>query len=236
MTSEAVLIDNMEYMSRFPDKFFDLAVVDPPYGIGETWKKNRKGCKSFTTKYKNQSPPDDKYFCELFRVSLNWIIWGANYFLQVWPCKNIIVWDKVCTIEKDFKQEIELAATSMTHRPSCKYTQDWSGARKGNETGIKIIHPHQKPISLYKWIYSRYAKPGMKILDTHLGSGSNRIAAYDMGLEFYSCELDPDYFAAQEKRFKDHRIQMDMFSDPVELWKIFNVPASLFGGYDDTQL
>jgi site-specific DNA-methyltransferase (adenine-specific) len=189
-----------------------LAVVDPPYGIGKTWLKNRKGQKEFNCDYKNNKIPDDNYFNGLYRISKNWIIWGANFFHLVWPCKNIIVWDKVCKVEKDFKSEIEIATTSITKYPSRKYTHQWAGGRKEKETGIKIIHPHQKPIALYKWILANYAKPGQTIFDSHVGSGSSRIACYDMGFDFIGCELDESYYVAQEKRFQDHIKQAELFT------------------------
>lgn len=209
--TEAYNMDCMEAMAQMKDNEFDLAIVDPPFGIGETWKKNRRGQKEFKGSYRNDKIPAGEYFHELFRVSKAWIIWGANYFTGVWPNRNVIAWDKLGTYEGDRKSEIEIAVTNLTHRPSSIYRHQWNGGRKGPETGIKIIHPHQKPILLYKWLLKNYAKEGDKILDTHLGSGSSRIAAYDMGFDFVGYEIDKDYFEAQELRFKNHIAQKKLF-------------------------
>lgn len=206
------LIDCNEFMQSVTDKFFELAIVDPQYGIGETWKKNRKGQKEFKGKYKNENPPDDQYFKELFRISKNYIIWGSNFYKQVWPNKNVIIWDKICRWETDHKAEAEIAITNLSHRPISVFKFQWAGGRKGKETGIKIIHPHQKPIALYKWLLKNYAKPGDKIFDSHVGSGSIRIACHDMGFNFTGCEIDKEYFKSQEERFKNHIAQQELFN------------------------
>lgn len=203
--SETYNMDCMEYMRQFPDKYFELALVDPPYGIGENWKKDRHSPKyTHSSTYKNILP-EDSYFEELFRVSQNQIIWGGNYF-NLPPTNNLIVWDKNRKVDKTFMSEGELAWTSF-NVPFRFFRHEWDGARKGVETKTKTIHPQQKPIVLYKWCLFHYAKPGYKILDTHLGSGSSRIAAYDLGFDFYATEIDKEYFDAQEKRFRDFSAQ-----------------------------
>lgn len=210
-------IDCMDAMCKMKNNQFDLAIVDPPFGIGKTWKKNRHGEKSFNSSYINNKIPDVEYFYQLQRVSKAWIIWGANYFPYVWPSKNVIVWDKQGSWEKNRKAEVEIAVTNLKHRPSSIYQHQWNGGRKGKETGIKIIHPHQKPIGLYKWLFKKYADEGDKILDTHLGSGSIRIAAHDLGFDFVGYELDKVHFNAQELRF-EHYIQQQTIFAPGEMY------------------
>lgn len=220
-------MDCMEYMKSIPDKFFDLAVVDPPYGINAPNMKmganlNRKhgGYNSESTAQKikkgrlNQgsgklkdrklntmncdwdfSPPSEDYFRELERVSKNRIIWGGNYF-PLPPTRGILCWDKIQPWE-NFSQ-FELAWTSFDCPAAIIRLSNTGGANKE----IKI-HPTQKPVKLYHWVFKKFAKPGYKILDTHLGSGSSRIAAYKMGFDFYATEIDKDYYEAQEKRFKE---------------------------------
>lgn len=214
--------DCMITMARYPDKFFDLAVVDPPYGIGVNHNMGRrKGDKP--SNYKpavwDKEPPTETYFNELFRVSKNQIIWGANHFIENFslnsPCW--IMWDKGFSEDVTFAQ-FELAWTSFD--TTCKKYN-----KHPNIT--ERIHPTQKPIALYKWILTNYAKPGDKILDTHLGSGSSRIAAYVLGFDFYGCEIDKDYYSDQEKRFKA-AIDMGLFNNietkpkPVNLFDEIN--------------
>lgn len=200
-------VDCMEYMRTLPEKAFDLAVVDPPYGIkisnnmGRRKGERPSGYKKVTW---DDAPPPPEYFKELARVSKNQIIFGANHFVSLIPAANSscwICWDKGFSSEVSFAS-FELAWTSFD-RPSKRVAL--SSAQAGR------IHPTQKPVSLYSWIYRRYTKPGDKILDTHLGSGSSRIAAYDAGLDFVGCEIDPDYFKAQEERFKEHTAQENLF-------------------------
>lgn len=197
-------VDCMEYMRSLPDKAFDLAVVDPPYGIGINHNMGRrKGDKP--SEYKkvvwDSKPPEKEYFDELFRVSKNQIVWGANYF-QMPPTKCFIVWRKPQISEDVSFSMVEFAWTSFDQT-----AKEWIGMSAEADR----IHPTQKPVALYAWIYSRYAKQGDKILDTHLGSGSSRIAAWDAGLDFVGCEIDPDYFKAQEERFATHTAQGNLF-------------------------
>lgn len=217
MISETHNIDCMEYMRNCPDKFFDLAIVDPPYGIGESGVKNRT--RDHVVKAKDyhpifgedREPPGVEYFEELKRVSKNQIIWGANHFVDLIPFRSPcwLVWDKDNS-KSDFA-DCELAYTSFTSAVR-KFTFRWNGMLQGNmKHKEERVHPHQKPVALYKWILKNYAKKGDKILDTHLGSGSSRIAAYDMGFDFVGCEIDNYYFDAQEKRYKDHIAQHNLF-------------------------
>jgi site-specific DNA-methyltransferase (adenine-specific) len=218
--SEVKNIDCMEGMKQYPDKFFELAIVDPPYGIGASNFGSYGIVKKRFTTYKKKdwdnSPPNIDYFLELIRVSKNQIIWGGNYFLwALTPCTKWIIWDKIIPDGCDFG-EYELAWTSDFAKGKIfRLTGSWNNG--GNTKDLsrlqkpRRIHPTQKPVALYKWLLKNYAKPGDKILDTHLGSGSSRIAAYDMGFDFTAFEIDKDYFEAQEKRFQDHIKQLSLF-------------------------
>lgn len=207
MISEAVLMDNMEYMGKFPDGFFDLAVVDPPYGIGANKMTLGNGRnKIYRGAYDwDKSIPNSKYFDELFRISKNQVVWGGNYMTDYLNKTGAwLFWDKG-TGENDFADG-ELAWTSYNGALR-KITKSWVGANA--KDGLERIHPTQKPIYLYDWIYAKYLPEGGKVIDTHLGSGSNRIAADKAGnIDFYSCEIDPDYFADQEKRWKNYKSQL----------------------------
>lgn len=208
MISEVFRIDNLEYMKTIPDKFFDLAIVDPPYGIGAFWMK-QKHTYRYGKKNWNERPPEQTYFEELLRVSKNQIIFGANYYCNFLPITNSwIVWNKISDVKKMNTSECELAWTSFKI-PMRTINIPWSGGRKGDETGIKCIHPCQRPVQLYKWIIREYASPGMKIFDSHLGSQSSRIAAFDLGFDFYGTELDKDYFDSGCQRFETHKLQKE---------------------------
>jgi len=214
---ELINIDCMEYMKNCKDNAFDLAIVDPPYGIGESGKTNKSRSKLATAKdYKSYcgddlKPPGKSYFIELKRVSKNQIIWGANHFMQ-----NIclgsscwIVWDKQ-TGNSDFA-DCELAYTSFNTAVR-KYTFQWSGMLQGNMKNKEFrIHPNQKPVNLYQWLLKYYAKDGDRILDTHLGSASSAIAAHYGGFDFVGCDLDEYYFKAAKERFNDQTRQKAMF-------------------------
>jgi site-specific DNA-methyltransferase (adenine-specific) len=199
-------------MARYPDKHFDLAIVDPPYGIGEDWKKRNKGSKFAETSYKNERIPDRAYFNELFRVSKNQIIWGYNYFTEILGSTNyLIVWDKMSSNNKVFHySKCEIAYTSI-RVPINIYSIRWDGYMMGKETGNKKIHPHQKPIQLYKNLLTDYAKSGDLILDTHLGSGSIGIACHDLGFDLTACEIDETHFAAAKERIEGHAAQCNLF-------------------------
>lgn len=234
-------MDCMEYMRTLPDKAFDLAVVDPPYGSGDSQfvhvEREREREKDGPApekywqrfggdfdKYRQRSAdggrlgdevrnkiiawdtaPGPDYFRELARVSRNQIIWGGNYFCLA-GTRCFLIWRKT---------NIPLEGFSMA---PCEYawTSFFQNARIFEFSSTESaqgprLHPTQKPVQLYAWIYQHFARPGDKILDTHLGSGSSRIAAWDAGLDFVGCEIDADYFAAQEARYQAHVAQMSLF-------------------------
>jgi site-specific DNA-methyltransferase (adenine-specific) len=200
--------DNMELMKRYPDKYFDLAIVDPPYGINiNNNMGRRKGDKHSghkKVKWDNEIP-NQKYFNELFRVSKNQIIWGGNYFPL--PLKGSwLFWDKLMPEEMSFSMgELAWMTFGNTLR---KITLKHHGFINGDN--IKI-HPTQKPVALYKWILDKYAKQGDKILDTHLGSGSIAIACHDYGFDLTACELDKEYYDKAIERIKNHISQQKLF-------------------------
>ena len=200
-------IDCMEYMRSLPDKAFDLAVVDPPYGIEKGGSATSRIAKYGQMKSVNDQKPNDEYFKQLFRASKNQIIFGYNHISDMLPpTKEFLFWYKHQPV--DTYSDGELAWTSFKKTAKC-FDFPFFGGCGADKDGR--IHPTQKPIALYAWIYSHYAKPGDKILDTHLGSGSSRIAAYDAGLDFVGCEIDPVYFKAQEERFAAHTAQTSLF-------------------------
>jgi site-specific DNA-methyltransferase (adenine-specific) len=212
-------MDCMEAMREMPDKAFELAIVDPPYGIGASdykrggtqYGNSKAKCKVYASKDWDKSAPSAEYFDELFRVSKNQIIWGANHFISKIPYDSScwVVWDKVNG--DNGYADCELAWTSFKSAVrQCTY--QWHGMLQQNmKNKEKRIHPTQKPVALYEWLLTHYAKPGDKILDTHLGSGSSRIAAYNLGFDFVGYEIDKDYFVAQEERFKKHTAQIRLF-------------------------
>jgi site-specific DNA-methyltransferase (adenine-specific) len=227
--------DNMELMARYPDKYFDLAIVDPPYGIGadkqsikpELVKQKNgvylkvKNSNKYTQKNWDESIPDVEYFKELFRVSKNQIVWGANYFGLK---GGYLIWDKLNGDSDQYG--CELAWVSNNKRTDIVYYM-WQGMFQGIYCGKNIkkaliqqgnkslneerLHPTQKPIILYKWILDMYAKQGDKILDTHLGSGSIALACHDYGFELTACELDKEYYDKAIQRIKDHVAQQRLF-------------------------
>ena len=200
--------DNMQLMSRFPDNYFDLAIVDPPYGISINMNMGRKKgeIKKHKEKDWDSGIPSDEYFDELFRVSKHQIIWGGNYF-PLPLTKSWIFWDKNVPEGVSFADG-ELAWTSFD-KTLVKARIDYTGFQ-GMDNGGKI-HPTQKPVKLYKWILDKYAKEGDKILDTHLGSGSIAIACHDYGFNLTACELDKEYFDKAMERLKNHMAQQKLF-------------------------
>ena len=228
MESKAFNMDCMEGMKQYPDKYFDLAVVDPPYGIGVMSMNYTKSGAIRThgraaakrRDYRKQGEwdiaPSKEYFEQLFRVSKKQIIWGGNYFSDLLPPSNgFICWDKRVNdqMTNDFA-DCELAWISEGLGVARMFRYCWNGMIQGDmKNKENRFHPTQKPVALYRWIYQHYAKPGMKILDTHLGSGSSRIAAYDAGLDFVGYEIDKDYFTKQEQRFADYTAQTNLFID-----------------------
>ena len=203
----------MQGMKEFPDKYFDLAIVDPPYGIGENGDKNHTRCKLAKAKdYKAFSgndlkPPDKEYFDELFRVSKNQIIWSANHFISKIPFDSScwIVWDKDNT--GDFA-DCELAWTSFDSAVR-KFKYRWNGMLQENMKNKEIrMHPTQKPVALYEWLLDRYAKPNDIILDTHVGSASSLIACYNTNHRFVGFELDEYYYKVSKQRLDTEMAQM----------------------------
>ena len=194
--------DNMLLMARYPDNYFDLAIVDPPYGIGDKFKGGKSGKMQFNEVVDKgwDCVPSQEYFDELFRVSKNQIIWGGNYF-NLPPTRCFIVWDKC--ISDDFTLAMaELAWTSFDKLAKIfKYSVPKDGK----------IHPTQKPIKLYKWLLDKYAEKDFKILDTHLGSGSIAIACHDYGFDLTACELDKEYYDKAIQRIKNHISQQKLF-------------------------
>jgi len=209
--SEVYLEDCTEALKRFNDNHFDLAIVDPPYGINAskgTWGSSNKGkVTNYGKKDWDKQPPTDEYFMELRRVSKNQIIWGGNYFgLPASSCW--LVWDKLNYT--DFA-DCELAWTSFGTAVR-RFDFRWQGMLQGNmKNKENRIHPTQKPQLLYEWLIKNYTKEGDKILDTHLGSGSSRIAAHKAKLPFMGFELDADYFYASVKRFEEVAKQKVIF-------------------------
>jgi len=190
---ELLHCDCMEYMATVPDKYFDLAIVDPPYGIGMDGNNNWSGSKHEAKDWDNDAPSIE-YFNELMRISKNQIVWGANHFISRMPfdSKCWLIWDKK---NDGFSfADGEMAWTSFdTAVRFFRY-------HRGQQTD-KRIHPTQKPVALYQWLLTNYAKKGQRILDTHLGSGSSAIAAHYFGVDFVGTELDKDYFEAAKARF-----------------------------------
>lgn len=209
--SEVFNMDCIEGMKKYPDNYFELAIVDPPYGIarfGNRVELTNRLCKDAKLNKWDVKPNQD-YFDELFRISYNQIIWGANNFVLP-PTEYFCIWDKKQTV--DNFASAEYAWVSMGLKKPAKifeYSIHKTMADRKDEGGK--IHPTQKPVKLYKWLLQNYANQGDKILDTHLGSGSSRIAAYDLGFEFTGFELDKDYFKASEKRFEQHISQLTLF-------------------------
>jgi site-specific DNA-methyltransferase (adenine-specific) len=212
--------DNMDLMKRYPDNYFELAIVDPPYGIGydvacekNNGKKYKGNTKAKRGTYKakgwDSSIPKQEYFEQLFRVSKNQIIWGGNYmikYLHNTPC--IIVWNK--NMNGNFADG-ELAWTSFMS-PLKIFEFTWNGMIQGDMKNKEVrIHPTQKPVKLYEWLLMNYAKEGDKILDTHLGSSSIALACHNLGFDLVGCELDAEYYEAACKRLKQHQAQLTMF-------------------------
>ena len=207
MTSEVYNTDCLEYMRTLPDKAFELAIADPPYGIGEDGAKNHSRGKAapptmYTPKNWDSKAPEKEFFDELFRVSKQLIIWGANHFIENLPRQNAscwVVWDKE-NGENDFA-DCELAWTSFPTAVR-RFKFRWAGMLQGNMAQKESrIHPTQKPVALYAWLLKNYAKPGDRIFDPMMGSQSSRIAAYKMGFDYVGCELDKEYFAKGCERF-----------------------------------
>jgi site-specific DNA-methyltransferase (adenine-specific) len=216
-------IDCIEYMATLDDNAFDLAIVDPPYGInfdGNTTVKGKGGkANTFSNKQHHAKKgwdnkrPTEEYFAELLRVSKNQIVWGGNYFADLLPPKKgWIFWDKKITNANNMNfSDGELAWTSF----DCilrRFTYDWIGfGYLNNKQREKKIHPTQKPIQLYKWLLKNYAQEGDKILDTYLGSGSIAIACHNLKFDLVGCEIDKEYYNNALKRYNEHKKQLSIF-------------------------
>lgn len=211
-SSIVFLEDCVQGLKRFADKHFDLAIVDPPYGInissagGYYHVKGKGQANPHTKKDWDSGIPTSEYWEELFRVSKNQIVWGGNYMTEfLSPSRCWIFWDKMKFV--DNYADGELAWTSFDRNTKKVEIQHHGFLTKDG----KSIHPTQKPVMLYEWTLMNFAKEGDKILDTHLGSGSSRIAAYKNGFDFVAFEIDPEYYEKQEKRFKNFTAQQRLF-------------------------
>ena len=195
--------DNMKLMARYPDNYFDLAICDPPYGLGDSVVNSGGRFKRYNNKNGNwdNEIPADEYFNELFRVSKNQIIWGGNYF-NLPKNKCFIIWDK---------QQPEGVSFAMAEYAWTSFDSVAKIFRNRTQGQENRFHPTQKPVSLYKWLLDKYAKQGDKILDTHLGSGSIAIASHDYGYELTACELDKEYYEKAIQRVKNHVSQLKLF-------------------------
>ena len=219
--------DCMKYLKTIPDKYFDLAVVDPPYFSGPELleyygkKQHDNGVNKRYRKSSKWKIPDKRYFKELERVSKRYIVWGCNYYDHVFA-HGRIVWDK-CN-GASFYSDCEIAATNLFESIRM-FRFMWNGMMQGKSIseghimqGDKSknefrIHPTQKPVALYAWIFQNFTRGGQKILDTHLGSGSSRIAAYHLGIDFYGCEIDKSYFDTAQERFEKECLGIEKFGN-----------------------
>jgi site-specific DNA-methyltransferase (adenine-specific) len=212
-------------MKRYPDNYFDLAIVDPPYGINADKKQNEAGKRRIEANGKTKSGrgwkvyketewdneiPSDEYFIELFRVSKRQIIWGGNYFPFIWNYSNsFIIWNKK---QREFSlADGELAWYSETGKALRIFDFSRGEALADANNNGGRLHPTQKPVKLYEWLLMNYAKEGDKILDTHLGSGSIAIACHNLGFDLVACELDTEYYNNALKRLQQHQAQLTMF-------------------------
>ena len=217
--------DNIKLMARYEDNYFDLAIVDPPYGIdadksqnaaAESRKKANgkskagRGWKEYKATEWDGEIPKEEYFKELFRVSKKQIIWGGNYFPYIWNYSNsFIIWNKM---QRDFSlADGELAWYSETKKAMRTFDFSRGGALADNNKNGGRFHPTQKPVKLYEWLLMNYAKEGDKIIDTHLGSGSIAIACHNMKYNLTACELDKEYYDIAMKRLKEHMAQQRLF-------------------------
>ena len=212
----------MEFMKGVPDKYYSLALVDPPYGIGmdNSNKRTKPSRPNSYTQYPDfryhktdwdKNRPTQEYFDELFRVSKIQIVWGANYFCEYLPSGNgWIFWNKLNGLNNCFSDG-EFAYCSKGVQSRYFECSTFDGLNGGKDR----IHPTEKPIKLYDWLLMNYAKQGDKIFDSHVGSGSSRIACDKLGYYFEGCELDIDYWNAQEKRYKDYKSQLRINYDEI---------------------
>ena len=213
MKNEVYLIDCMEFMKGVPDKYYELAIVDPPYGF----RTEKTGILNFRKGKQEKEwnvAPTAEYFDELKRVSRNQIVWGGNYFPELWVngCRCFIYWHKGNPVPNF--ADGELAWTSFD-RNAKQFDYRYYGNLEGKSSAGDKFHPTQKPIALYLWLLNNYAKQGDKIFDSHVGSGSSRIACDKLGFYFEGCEIDKDYWEAQEKRYKNYKSQLTINYDEI---------------------
>ena len=199
--------DCMELMANTPDKYYDLAIVDPPYNVGASdGSFGNRGYDSKTSNLKHYAnhnkTPEIDYFNEIKRVSKNWIVWGANYYPQYFEHSGAIIWHKK---NDNPLSDCEIAFQSFNKLVKYVWVE-WQGFLKGGEKGQRI-HPNQKPVKLYEWLLTKYAKPNDKILDTHGGSMSIAIACHNLGFDLDCIELDTDYYQQAVKRYENHKLQ-----------------------------
>lgn len=216
-TSVIYLQDCVEGMKQYPDNHFDLAVVDPPYGIGISSGgsyynlKGKRANNPHKKKDWDSEIPSTEYWNQIFRVSKNQIVWGGNYMTEyLHPSRCWIFWDKMKYVPNYADGELAWTSFDLNTKKIQLQHHGFMTSDRKNE-GVSSIHPTQKPVALYDWIFKNYAKEGDKILDTHLGSGSNRIAAHKAGLDFTGFELDEEYFDASVKRFREYENQLTLF-------------------------
>ena len=222
-----ILGDCMEYMKEIPDKYFELAIVDPPYGIGEDGRKSQSrmvssnkwrnpGKTKHVSKTWDDKPAGIEYFNELFRVSKRTIIWGANHFISKIPVDSScwLVWKKNGQNENCDFADCELAWSNFKTAVRF-FDYAWTGFGAKNAGEIKI-HPTQKPVALYKWILTNYAKEGDKILDTHVGSASSLIACHELGFDYLGFEIDEEYYTKANERLERVKSQQSIFDLGIE--------------------
>ena len=195
-------MDCMEGMKQIPDKYFELAIVDPPYRDQNQPTKDMRASGSMKSL---EGRPTEEYWQELYRVSVNQIIWGANNF-QLPQFKGFVVWEK--GIPENFTMSMAEIASLSEGLETISKIYKCRASGQGDR-----IHPTQKPVALYKWLLTNYAKPGDKILDTHVGSASSLIACHDLGFEYLGFEIDPDYYAKAKERLEAHKAQLNLFVD-----------------------
>ncbi|SFC81385.1 site-specific DNA-methyltransferase (adenine-specific) [Flexibacter flexilis DSM 6793] len=202
-----VLGDNKKVMSQFGEKVFDLACCDPPYGIGQNWKKDKHHKHNKLNHKFNDSRPDSEYIDLATRISTNQIFWGWNYYCDLLPpTNNLIFWDKGINPKTQHGSAGELAYTSITKYPLIKYEVLWNGCVR--HENYPKIHPHQKPVQLYKLVFNDFAKPGERVIDPNSGSGASAIAAREMGLRWLGIKKDLTFLNDSIKWYKQHFAQL----------------------------
>ncbi len=198
-------IDCLKFMASIPLGHFDLVIADPPYGIGRDWERRSVAAQKFSCDYDNTDRPSPEVFNEIIRVAKHWIIFGWNYFTDILPPTNyLIVWDKMSNCNQKFHySKAEIAGTDIKI-PCNLVSIPWDGYRMGEETGTKKIHPHQKPVALYRWLLTMYGRRARRIFDPFAGSGSLAVACSQLGKEYVGCELDKTFYKNTYMRLFDN--------------------------------